>query len=140
MTTLAPPRAVILPSTLMLPCRPESAGDARRMVRAKLAEWGMDGLADDAALIISELAANAAGTGCRRMQVTIRRPSPTTVRLGVYDGSRSMPCMIVTGVDGDAESGRGLALVHALTHGRWGAIPAPLGKTVWAELTHTNSR
>ncbi|MFI6449162.1 ATP-binding protein [Kitasatospora sp. NPDC050543] len=135
MTTVASrPSATVKPASTFLPYRPESAAAARRLVRDKLIEWGMDNLADDAQVIVSELATNAAKTGRqRRMCVTIRRHTPHTVRIAVRDGSRTLPVLIQS-EDEDAESGRGLSLVNRLTHGRWGATPEPLGKTTWAEL------
>ncbi|MEU9617247.1 ATP-binding protein, partial [Streptomyces sp. NPDC048209] len=135
-TTVAERPASVQPSapaTAMLPYTPEAAGAARRLVHDKLGEWGLPHLIDDAELIVSELVANAAKTGCqRRMTVAIRRPAEQTVRISVRDGSRVLPCLLLVG--DDAPGGRGLAIVHALTGGRWGASPEGLGKTVHADL------
>ncbi|WP_063763227.1 ATP-binding protein [Streptomyces sp. NRRL WC-3742] len=121
------------PATICLPYLPESVGASRRLVRAKLQEWDLDELVDDATLIVSELATNAIRTGCQtRMVVAIRRPSSRVVRILVGDGSRAMPVMIRAG-DG-ATSGRGLSMVHQLTRGRWGVTPLALGKIVHADL------
>jgi hypothetical protein len=54
------------------------------------------------------------------------------VRISVRDGSRVLPCLIDAGPA--AESGRGLALVHHLTGGHWGATPESYGKTIHADL------
>ncbi|WP_051838158.1 ATP-binding protein [Streptomyces sp. NRRL WC-3742] len=90
-----------------LPYLPESVEAAQRLVCAKLREWMLDDLVDDAALIVSELATNAITTGCQtRMVVAIRRPSCQIVRILVGDGSRVMPVTIQAGRD--ATSGRGL--------------------------------
>ncbi|MFF2077573.1 ATP-binding protein [Kitasatospora sp. NPDC058162] len=121
------------PATICLPYRPESVGIARSFVRTKLREWGLDDLVDDAVVIVSELATNAVETCCRtRMLVGIRRPTDRTLRILVGDGSRSMPVMVQAGPD--ATSGRGLAMVHRLTRGRWGVTPLPFGKVVHADL------
>ncbi|MET8626114.1 ATP-binding protein [Kitasatospora sp. NPDC004669] len=121
------------PATACLPYHPESVTAARRLVVAKLREWGLDDLVDDAAVIVSELATNSVKTGCQtRMVVAVRRPTDRIVRILVGDGSRSMPVMIQAGLD--ATSGRGLAMVHRLTHGRWGVTPLPFGKVVHADL------
>ncbi|MFJ7247168.1 ATP-binding protein [Kitasatospora sp. NPDC098652] len=125
------PRAT--PATVCLPYRPESVGAARRFVCAQLREWGLDDLVDDAVVIVSELATNSIKTGCQtRMLIGVRRPSDRIVRILVGDGSRSMPVMVQAGPD--ATSGRGLSMVHRLTHGRWGVTPLPFGKVVHADL------
>ncbi|MFJ3217683.1 ATP-binding protein [Kitasatospora sp. NPDC086801] len=121
------------PATVRLPYLPESAGKARRMVREKLGEWGLPELVDDGELIVSELVANAAKTGClTRMAVTIRRVGDRTVRVAVRDGSGALPVLMVAG-EGE-ECHRGLALVHKLTKGRWGVVVEPFGKVVHADL------
>ncbi|MEV8322941.1 ATP-binding protein [Kitasatospora sp. NPDC056731] len=121
------------PATLRLPYTTASALTARRMVRAKLTEWNLPHLIDDAELIMSELVGNAAKTGCQTsMMVGIRRATSDTVRLLVSDGSASLPVLIDAGPD--AESGRGLALVDQLTHQRWGVTAWPRGKLVHATL------
>ncbi|MER6302505.1 ATP-binding protein [Kitasatospora sp. NPDC001539] len=126
-------RARAAPMTTCLPYRPESVAAARRFVVAKLLEWGLDDLADDASVIVSELATNSLRTGCRtRMLVGVRRPTERVVRILVGDGSRSLPVMVQAGPG--ATSGRGLAMVHRLTHGRWGVTLLPFGKVVHADL------
>ncbi|WBP86548.1 ATP-binding protein [Kitasatospora cathayae] len=121
-------------ATILLPYQPESVGVARRLVRAKVQEWGLDDLMDDAVVIVSELVTNSVETCCQtRMLVGVRRPSDHTLRILVSDGSRSMPVMVQAGPD--ATSGRGLAIIHRLTHGRWGVTLLPFGKVVHADLT-----
>ncbi|MFE7592235.1 ATP-binding protein [Kitasatospora sp. NPDC057512] len=130
----AAPQMAVGPATVCLPYQAESVGAARRLVGAKLREWELDELMEDALLIVSELATNAVETGCQtRMVVAVRRPSDRVVRILVGDGSRAMPVMIQAGPY--ATSGRGLALVHRLTQGRWGASPRPFGKVVHADLS-----
>ncbi|WP_033353454.1 ATP-binding protein [Kitasatospora aureofaciens] len=120
-------------ASVCLPYGPESVGAARRFVDAQLRDWGLDDLVDDAALIVSELVTNSIRTGCQtRMLVGVRRPTDRMVRILVGDGSRSMPVMVQARPD--ATSGRGLAMVHRLTHGRWGVTPLPFGKVVHADL------
>ncbi|MFD7592607.1 ATP-binding protein [Kitasatospora sp. NPDC059812] len=118
---------------LLLPYLPESVGAARRFVAATLREWGLDDLVDDAAVIVSELVTNSFKTCCQtRILVGVRRPTDRIVRILVGDGSRSMPVMVQAGPD--ATSGRGLAMVHRLTRGRWGVTLLPFGKVVHADL------
>ncbi|MFE6054587.1 ATP-binding protein [Kitasatospora sp. NPDC056446] len=127
------------PATACLPYSAESVGVARRLVATKLLEWGLPGLVDDASLIVSELVTNAVKTGCQtRLVVAVRRPSDRIVRVLVGDGSRMMPVMIQTRPG--ATSGRGLAMVHKLTRGRWGVTPRPFGKVVHADLSVAAAR
>ncbi|MEE1783084.1 ATP-binding protein [Streptomyces sp. SP17BM10] len=117
----------------LLPYEPQSASAARRLVRTTLRAWGLDDLVEAGELIVSELAGNAAMTGCRqKMTVTVERITERCVRISVRDGSRSLPCVIDAGPA--AVSGRGMALVHHLTGGHWGVTPEPFGKTVHADL------
>ncbi|MFD8780765.1 ATP-binding protein [Kitasatospora sp. NPDC059599] len=127
------------PATAMLPYRADSASVARRLVREKLSEWELSELIDSAELIVSELVTNAVKTGClTKMTVTIRRITDRTVRVAVRDGSRVVPVVPVVPVvmvaGEDEEGHRGLALVHELTKGRWGAAVEAFGKVVHADL------
>jgi anti-sigma regulatory factor (Ser/Thr protein kinase) len=116
-----------------VPYRPESARTARQLVRDKLLEWGLDDLVEMAELVVSELVTNALNTGCHTaMQVTIRRRAEGYVRITVRDGSRSLPVLLAAGED--EECHRGLALVHAVTGGRWGTTLEVHGKVVHADL------
>ncbi|MEV7776542.1 ATP-binding protein [Kitasatospora sp. NPDC086791] len=117
----------------LLPYQPQSAAAARRLVRTALRAWQLHDLVEAGELIVSELAGNAAKTGCKlRMTITVDRVTDRCVRISVRDGSRILPCLIDAGPV--AESGRGLALVHHLTGGHWGATPEAFGKTVHADL------
>lgn len=130
----APSRPPIADSArALLPYEPQSAAAARRLVRTALRGWELEDLVEAGELIVSELAGNAAKTGCRRrMTVTVERITGRCVRISVRDGSRILPCLIDAGPA--AESGRGLALVHHLTGGHWGATLETFGKTVHADL------
>ncbi|MEE1786876.1 ATP-binding protein [Streptomyces sp. SP17BM10] len=120
-------------TSIDLPYRPESASQARKLVRTMLTEWSLDDLVDDAVLAASEMVTNAAKTGCHTaMTLQIIRTTAASVRILVTDGCRVLPVRIKAG-SGD-ESGRGLELVHKLTHGCWGASLEPLGKIVHADL------
>ncbi|MFF2080627.1 ATP-binding protein [Kitasatospora sp. NPDC058162] len=116
-----------------LPYAPQSATVARRLVRTTLPKWGLEDLVEAAELIVSELVGNAAKTGCQlEMTVTVARITDRCARISVRDGSRTLPCLIDAGPA--AESGRGMALVHHLTRGHWGAELETYGKTVHADL------
>lgn len=69
-----------------LPRQPESATTARRLLRTACAVWGLDDLAEDGALIVSELVANAVRHARREsVRVVIDRPDAARVRVGVAD-------------------------------------------------------
>ncbi|MGY0466823.1 ATP-binding protein [Kitasatospora sp. cg17-2] len=122
----------------LLPYEPRSAAAARRLVRTALRGWELEDLVEAAELVVSELVGNAAKTGCRlEMTVTVARITDRCVRISVRDGSRVLPCLIDAGPG--AECGRGMALVHHLTGGHWGASPEPYGKTVHADLRTRSS-
>ncbi|MFJ6843565.1 ATP-binding protein [Streptomyces griseoluteus] len=115
-----------------LPRIPESARTARRLVRAALSAWGLDDLADDSLLIVSELVANAVRHAPRdSIRVVVERRTPRTVRVAVADFShdRPEPSPPTT----DAEDGRGLLIVTTLA-ANWGTGKRRWGKVVWAEL------
>ncbi|MEU0809221.1 ATP-binding protein [Streptomyces sp. NPDC005970] len=115
-----------------LPCEPESARRARLLVRTACDTWHLPGLADCAALVISELVSNAVEhSGSRVMRVTVSRPAPDRVRLSVVDRSHAKPTQ--RAASEDDEHGRGLAIVEAVPD-RWGTDPLRWGKRVWAEL------
>lgn len=115
-----------------LPREPRSAATARRLVLAACAAWGLDELAEDGALIVSELVSNTVRHArCHSIRVTVIRPSASRVRIGVVDLSKVPPQLWAPSAED--ENGRGLALVGALADD-WGIDPLPWGKRVWAEL------
>ncbi|MFE7015760.1 ATP-binding protein [Streptomyces sp. NPDC057651] len=125
--------------TVGLACLPPSAALARQAVRTTVQCWGLpEDLADNAALIASELVTNAVQhTGPQdpdapaRCRLTIERIAPDTVRLEVADHHTRSPAKRTA--TEDDETGRGLVLVEALCVD-WGTTPRPIGKAVWAEL------
>ncbi|MFE6972371.1 ATP-binding protein [Streptomyces sp. NPDC057682] len=115
-----------------LPRRPESAEAARRLTDTALCCWGQGELADDCALIVGELVANAVLHARREsIRVVVERIGERTVRVAVTDFSRELPVECRAG-DGD-EGGRGLLLVAAVASD-WGTDTFRWGKVVWAVL------
>jgi hypothetical protein len=111
---------------------PVSIAEARRLVRTALFAWALDDLADDGAVVVSELATNAIRHArSRDIRVTVTRLAPARVRIGVVDKSRKFP--VPCKPNDDDTHGRGLAVVEHLAL-RWGTDPLPWGKRVWAEL------
>ncbi|MDH6109917.1 anti-sigma regulatory factor (Ser/Thr protein kinase) [Kitasatospora sp. MAP12-15] len=94
-------------------------------------------MVDVAELLVSELVGNAARyTGCTRLRVHVALQGPV-VRVGVRDSSAALPVLLVA--CDDAENGRGLGLIAALSH-RFGVTPEQPGKTVWFELRTDSQR
>jgi two-component sensor histidine kinase len=111
----------------------ESAARAREVVTELLAAWDLSPLADDAALIVTELVANAVAHGRGpSIRLTVTCPEQKLVRLAVTDNSLGKPQVTESGPHD--ESGRGLQIVAALSQ-RWGVDFRPRHKHVWAEVT-----
>ena len=115
---------------------PTAVSCARLHAVHVLHEWGLRGLAEDAALIVSELMTNAVDASA----VLPDRP-PVTLRL--LAGERSLLIEVwdqsphdvePREADASAECGRGLTVVAALST-RWGSYrTSHQHKVVWAEL------
>jgi anti-sigma regulatory factor (Ser/Thr protein kinase) len=113
---------------------------ARARVRQLLWEWDYAELAEDASVVVSELVTNAviASAELRPAIAPMRvwlGSDTTCVLVAVADASPRPPVLLKLAPD--AEGGRGLALVDALST-RWGwypVRPASAGpvKVVWAE-------
>ena len=122
-----------LRSHLELRASPTSVRSARQHTTATLREWRVEGLADPVELLASELVTNAVRASASaspkiRFWLTSDRRS---VLIQVWDGGHRHPVRRRGGPD--AEAGRGLLIVEALSI-RWGCY-APQqqdGKIVWA--------
>jgi anti-sigma regulatory factor (Ser/Thr protein kinase) len=107
-------------------------------VAATLAEWGDTQLVEAAALLVSELVTNAVTHAGSDVHVLIGHGSDYAVlRVEVGDFSSEPPTL--GGFDLDAMSGRGLAIVEALSH-RWGVEAHSSGKRVWFELADSSAQ
>lgn len=126
-----------LVSTLELGSLPTAVGCARAHAKLVLAEWGLTPLIEDAATLTSELITNAI-----QASWTLPDSPPVTLRLLAnkhllvieawdqcvesYDLNRQAAS--------DAEHGRGLTVVAALSK-QWGVRRASVSfKVVWCEL------
>jgi hypothetical protein len=105
---------------------------ARHFAVGTLRRWGIADLADDVALVVTELAANAV-RHARSGFTIVLSSRPDVVRISVRDASPlppadvSSPVLPVTPL-------HGLGAVNAMAS-HWGAEPlGPSGKTVWVEL------
>jgi anti-sigma regulatory factor (Ser/Thr protein kinase) len=116
------------------PADPGAVRAARTAVRKRLSAWRLDGLADIAALLVSELVTNSLRHATGPIGVRLVRPEGVggVLLVEVSDPLPDLPRERVA--DLDDESGRGLQLVAHAAH-RWGTRPGTTGKTVWFELS-----
>ena len=125
----------------MLPATRAAAGTARRLTLGQLAAWDIphdSEPAEAAASVVAELAANAVTHGRvagRDFELRLALdPDAGVLRIEVSDArGEARPATAPAPPADDAESGRGLLLVQALTRA-WGVSSRDVGKTVWAEV------
>ncbi|MEU9041891.1 MULTISPECIES: ATP-binding protein [unclassified Kitasatospora] len=136
----------VLQVQLAVQADPAEVGRARRWVRSRLLNHGVDPdapMAETVVLVVSELVTNAVvHTGC---PAVLRLCLPVTenpeeearaagpLRVEVADASQAAPAPRHAGPDEDATNGRGLELVELLCE-RWGWYPDGSGKRVWCEI------
>ena len=113
--------------------------------------WGLGHLVEDAQLVTSELVTNAVeATGIlthnpawteRQDLATIRlRVTHLETRIVIEVWDRDLTPPAVKDLSADAEDGRGLAIVEAISK-QWGYFyPIDGGKVVWAELLTPHPR
>jgi len=126
----------------------EAVRRARSFVRTSLEAVGLDDCADDAGLLVSELAANAVLHARTPFAVHLRPTLEGGVRVEVHDRSPLPP--VHTAHSASATSGRGLDLVATMAT-RWGSHPVAdgeggdgaarpwTGKSVWFEVEATTA-
>jgi anti-sigma regulatory factor (Ser/Thr protein kinase) len=132
-----------LRDTLVLRALADVVPLARAHLRQLLSGWGWAELSPDAGVVVSELVTNAvaASAGLRPAAAPVLvwlGSDSDCLLLAVADVSPRPPVRLNLGPD--AEGGRGLALVEALS-GRWGWHPTTitgLKKVVWAEWRPSN--
>ncbi|GAB2871330.1 hypothetical protein GCM10027074_43590 [Streptomyces deserti] len=130
-------------AALSIECSREGLARARSFTRDTLHVWSLDHRRDDATLVITELAANAAThaahpaprtTGAPEIRLAFRL-DPAYLLLTVSDPDDNPPVYAPTADSALEEHGRGLCIVDALSEA-WGWSPTPpSGKTVWAWLS-----
>lgn len=120
--------------SIVLPGQRQSVGMGRHWVVRTAAAGGVVGMANQVVeLLASELLANAVVHGGESSPIGVQvRHTATTVRVSVSDGGTTSP--VVLRREPSAPSGRGMAIVEAMST-RWGVDEhAAGGKTVWFEL------
>jgi anti-sigma regulatory factor (Ser/Thr protein kinase) len=107
-----------------------SPAAARALAADVVADQQLETVADDLALVVSELVTNAIRYAQPPVEIEIET-SDRAVTVAVADGSPGRPQP--RDADEDAEGGRGLTLID-LVAAETGVRPKPPGKTVWAAL------
>ena len=122
-----------------------AASTARAHVRSDLVTWELSHLAEAAETIVSELVANAVNASTDEQGRPLYRDGQILViwvrlhadearlKAEVWDEAPGLP--VLGNADDNAESGRGLTMVSALSDA-WDWYPSRRqpGKCVWAEI------
>ena len=129
-----------------LPADPLSAAAARRFLADGLRAWDLTELADDSALVLTEMCSNATlHSGAQYFEVSIERLPGRSLRVAVADDgavpaaavvARPAPLRPAEDEDDPDEfitTGRGLLIISALSQ-QWGVRDMPTGKIVWADV------
>jgi signal transduction histidine kinase len=116
----------------VLPPVPESAIQARALAAYACLTWGLDHVSVGAEQIATELASNAVEHAGTEADITLVVTGDYLI-VQVRDHSRVLPALRGTGPLSSGGGGHGLNVVAAMSTA-WGAIPNPVGKTVWASL------
>ncbi|MEW1869040.1 ATP-binding protein [Streptomyces caelestis] len=112
---------------------PEEVAALRGLVRTRLSDWGLQEFSDSAQLCVSELVSNVithVGRGTPASLSLSLRGARLRIELRDPD-ARALPTLVEA--SDEAESGRGMALVDALTE-RWGVELHDGSKVTWCEL------
>ncbi|GAB2460246.1 ATP-binding protein [Jatrophihabitans fulvus] len=120
-------------------CEPEAVGEARRWVRDQLEQLfpDLDGLvADDVGLTVSELVTNCVRADGHDLSVSLTAHR-SEITVAATDDAPGVP--VVSSPPDSQPSGRGLAIVEAVTSA-WGVESAGDGhKTVWGRFDVTGA-
>ncbi|MDT4980697.1 MAG: hypothetical protein QOG07_2576 [Pseudonocardiales bacterium] len=115
-----------------LPASSRSAATARALVCAILPAWGLAPIAEDAALVVSEMVANAVqhapGSASHELEIVRRSRG---VRIYISDGSPAVP--VVAELSHSRPHGRGMRVIEELSSS-WGSDEHHGGKRVWVDL------
>ncbi|MFI1397724.1 ATP-binding protein [Streptomyces sp. NPDC020681] len=127
------------PWELPFSAEPSEVTGLRRILRLHLTLWGLPELVEPAQICVTELTSNVirhvgAGTPAT-LAVSM---SGTHLRIEMHDpDTRALPTLLSP--EREAESGRGMTLVDAVTD-RWGVILRADSKVVWCELATNLTR
>ncbi|MCX4534873.1 ATP-binding protein [Streptomyces sp. NBC_01669] len=119
-------------SVLPFEAVPTALRGLRRNVRSQLAAWGMPAFADEAELVVSELASNVIKHVGEGVSATlVLEPTADRLRIELHDKSYQVPAL--SPMCCDEECGRGLHLLAGVAVA-WGTVLTSTGKAVWCEL------
>ncbi|MFF1677506.1 ATP-binding protein [Streptomyces sp. NPDC058256] len=125
--------------TLYIPNDPRAVTICRRTLRLILAAHGLPHLTEAAELVATELVTNAVQHTKGPAAIRLRAEG-AALRIGVWDADPAPPRRS-RHTSPDAETGRGLALVHSCADA-WGWVHqrdtwniVGTGKYIWCELT-----
>ncbi|EDY54467.1 MULTISPECIES: ATP-binding protein [Streptomyces] len=121
------------PWSLPFTADPQEVAALRRIMRLHLGLWGLHGVVDAAQLCVSKLVSNVIRhVGAGTPATLVVSMSGPRLRIEVHDSdTRALPVLLDAGLD--AESGRGMSLVSAVTD-RWGVQLRADQKVTWCEL------
>jgi len=132
MNAMAPTRPTELRlCRIRLTAGPAAAAKARGQVRAVICAWDVPVDPSVAVLLTSELVTNAIRHEASQTVAVAITCSCGRLRVEVHDTSRFLPMLMEARAD--AETGRGLMLVAALSD-TWGIYRTPSGKAVYFTL------
>lgn len=118
--------------SLTLPPDAQSPSLARQLIREVLRDCGHPEWVDSAELAVTELVTNAVLHAHSEVEVRVEC-GPHALRVEVHDASQVVPVQRSYGTD--ASTGRGMALVSAITQDHGIRLPDEGGKVVWFSLT-----
>ncbi|MEW2631421.1 SpoIIE family protein phosphatase [Streptomyces sp. NPDC048389] len=105
-----------------------AVGHARELVTGQLDAWGLDAMAFETELVVSELVTNAVRYAEGPLQIRLIRDR--TLLCEVADAGHTSPHLRYSSAED--EGGRGLFIVAQLVQ-RWGTRYSRSGKTIWTE-------
>ncbi|MER5460752.1 ATP-binding protein [Streptomyces sp. NPDC002668] len=121
------------PWDLSFEAEPSEIAGLRNALRRHLTLWGLPELVDSAQICVTELTSNVINhVGIGTPATLAVSMSGTRLRIELHDpDARALPTLL--SAEREAESGRGMTLVDAVTD-RWGVILRADSKVVWCEL------
>ena len=115
-----------------LPSGPQAQSQARRLISAACADWGLPHLSWPAELIVSELAGNAVRHGAQPIGL-VAAARARYLHIVARDGDPRLPRRLDVPSGVLPVAGYGLRLVDAVATA-WGCLRTTGGKAVWATL------
>lgn len=113
-----------------LPAGPAAGQAGRELLAEACRAWGIEGVVDRAATILTELVANAVLHAGTELGLSVA-VSGSHLYVAVADGSPTPPRL--GGGEESTDGGSGLLVVDALAEA-WGFAPTADGKVVWASV------